>query len=511
MGNIYSALRELQALKAGTSNVTGVYVGTDLIWPLITPTPTITPTSTFTPTPTSTPTITPTSTITPTVTSTNTPTPTITPYPVCPQQLEITSTNEIRIDVGTYTRATIASGTTFDYGYFDQTQFVIGRAPDGNYYPIYQYISGDTNTLYRGFSGSTDLGWYGREEFLNPLFNPPPYIGGQRTFGSDYITVGDARFFKSGSNTGFNPGFEPEDVTIYIQYSIVCPTPTPTVTTTNTMTPTNTPTVTPTNTITPTVTRTVTPTNTPTVTPTNTQTPTSTFTPTPTITPTNTMTPTVTRTVTPTPSSVVPTLNYITASTFPNPTFLTTITFSSINWSSPGFIVVAVAGGRSDSILTIASVTIGGVTATALERNENLRSTCSLFGATVTGNSGNIVITWDVGPLTCGIGVWRVNNLQSTTPVSTAKYHSTTVLNTTLNLTKNNGTNVVICAAQGNGGTTGNFTSSTTPRNYFSPFTTYTTYYQGGFSETSLNSGTYSFQISTGVTQRMSTTGIVLQ
>jgi len=454
MGNIYSALRELQALKAGTSNVTGVYVGSDLIWPLITPTPTITPTSTFTPTPTSTPTVTPTNTITPTVTSTNTPTPTITPYPVCPQQLEITQTNELRIDVGTYTRATIASGTTFDYGYFDQTQFVIGRAPDGNYYPIYQYISGDTNTLYRGFSGSTDLGWYGREEFLNPLFNPPPYIGGQRTFGSDYITVGDARFFKSGSNTGLNPGFEPENVTIYIQYSIVCPTPTPTVTPTNTQTPT--------------------------VTPTNTQTPT--------VTPTNTPTNTPTQTVTPTPSVVVPTITYITNlidNAAPNPT-----TFTSVNWGAPGFIVVA-AAGRQSSAASVTSVTIAGVSATLLVGREGTGNRIALYGATMTGTSGNIVVTFSQGQATSGIGVWRLNNLKSTTPISTNSNASSFATGISMNLTANTGTNVIICAQSMSSGSNAIISSSTTTRNYTA--TSEIVYAHAGFSDISTTSGTYTF------------------
>jgi hypothetical protein len=101
------------------------------------------------------------------------------------------------------------------------------------------------------------------------------------------------------------------------------PTPTPSVTPTNTptisLTPTNTPTIsvtptnTPTNTPTPSVTTTNTPTVTPTVTPsvtaTNTPTVTPTVTPsvtatnTPTVTPTTTNTPTVTPTITPTPTS----------------------------------------------------------------------------------------------------------------------------------------------------------------------------------------------------------------
>jgi hypothetical protein len=107
------------------------------------------------------------------------------------------------------------------------------------------------------------------------------------------------------STLGLNPGtynyFGPGN---YLQLNIIGPSPTPTITPTNTptptVTPTNTltPTVTPTNTPTVTTTPTQTQTQTPTVTVTQTVTPTVTTTPTPTETPTNT--PTVTQTVTPT-------------------------------------------------------------------------------------------------------------------------------------------------------------------------------------------------------------------
>lgn len=89
------------------------------------------------------------------------------------------------------------------------------------------------------------------------------------------------------------------------------PTPTNTVTPTNTPTKTVTPTITPTNTPTRTVTPTVTPTFTPTNSPTNTPTPSVTPTYTPTNSPTNTVTPTRTPTVTPTytpTSTVTPTV-----------------------------------------------------------------------------------------------------------------------------------------------------------------------------------------------------------
>ena len=225
--------------QTGTPNPTATPTQTG------TPNPTVTPTNTSTPTPTNTSTPTPTKTVTPTnsqtVTPTKTVTPTVTPNSVCPQSLNVTSSSDERIDVATYTRSTIASGTSFDYGYFDQTQFRVGTAPDGNNYPIFQFIDTvvefNTNTLYRGFSGSTDLGWWGREEALNPLDNAPPYSGGQRTFGSEYVDYSGIRFFKSGTNTGTSI-VTGDNATIYIVYPTSCPTPTPTVTYTPTITPT---------------------------------------------------------------------------------------------------------------------------------------------------------------------------------------------------------------------------------------------------------------------------------
>jgi hypothetical protein len=468
MGNIYSALRELQALKAGTSNVTGVYVGTNLIWPLITPTPTITPTSTFTPTPTSTPTVTPTNTITPTVTRTVTPTrtptvtptntitptrtptltPTITPYPVCPQEIT-QSDSTITTYNGTY--------QYFGIGYVDDTDSIILGTLGGVSYIVYKEIAVNNYIAYSSEALSTrwrNVDLPGNEN--DPLNNVTVTSGGLSYPGQGRTSSG-----------------------AYLAYPAICPTPTPSVT--NTITPTVTSTLTPTNTVTPTVTNTMTPT----------------------ITPTNTLTPTVT----PTPSGVVPTLTYITSSY--NQNNLQTYTFSSVNWTSPGFIVVGITGGRSVDPLSIVSVTIGGVTATSLEKVEGERFSCALYGATVTGNSGNIVVTYNTTLLNCGIGVWRVNNLSSTTPIDTATYTSTTVYNTTMTLTKNSGTNIIIGLAAARGGSSGNITSSTTTRNYFGQADLI--YYQAGFSAISTGSGTYDLQVTASVNAFLATVSIVLQ
>ena len=125
----------------------------------------------------------------------------------------------------------------------------------------------------------------------------------------------------------------------------ITPTPTPSITKTNTITPTttatNTPTITGTSTVTPTITgtSTVTPTLTPTNTETATVTPTNTITPTvtptntitPTITPTNTTTPTVTSTTTPTNTETPTNTPTITETSTVTPTITVTPSVTQTN------------------------------------------------------------------------------------------------------------------------------------------------------------------------------------
>jgi hypothetical protein len=284
--------------------------------PTQTGTPTQTPTTTLTSTPTQTGTNTPTPTTTltstPTQTGTNTPTPTTTltstptqtPNAVCPQSLDITISNTPILDVGTYTRQTIASGITFDYGYLSTTSyisllgdFVLGTAPDGNNYPIFSFFDGsDYNVLFRKFIGSTDTGWWGVEQASNPLVSGLTGSGGQTQVGSNYTEISGIRFIKAGTNALAS--------SIYVAYPISCPTPTPTTTLTSTPTPTTTLTSTPTPS--PTTTLTSTPTQTSTPTTTLTSTPTGTPTQTPTTTTTLTSTPTGTPTPTPSATPIPP-------------------------------------------------------------------------------------------------------------------------------------------------------------------------------------------------------------
>jgi len=339
--------------------------------PTFTSTPTITPTRTQTQTPTQTqtstqtstptntstqtptPTQTPTNTSTQTTTPTQTPTPTVTPSPTPPiSQFNVCeSSDSTLVDPGIYVRATTASGSTFSFGYYSATTFgqtgliegyyVLGVAPDGNNYPIYQVNNfGNWNTWSRLFTGSTDFGWSVMEQFQNPLISGSTIIGGSaygnfsgQTNGSGVIYPVQGQQFFSGQTT------TPLGLRVFVTYDPICPTPTqtstPTNTPTNTQTPSNTPTQTPTNTQTSTPTNTATQTQTPTpsITASQTQTPTNTSTqtqtPTPSITASQTMTPTntSTQTQTPTPS--------ITASQTQTPTSTQTPTNTSTQTQTP--------------------------------------------------------------------------------------------------------------------------------------------------------------------------------
>lgn len=303
-----------------------------------TSTPTQTATQTSTPTNTLTPTNTITSTQTPTKTATQTPTvtktPTQTSNPACGVafNLEINPAPQT-VPNGFYGRvtlsATTATTTTFDYGYlsyFDAFTgtVIIGTAPDGNSYPIYQQDLGIAGyaTFFRVFSGSTDFGWGVKERINNIFTGTSNLTSGSTVYGEyDYIDIGGVRYPPNGTIV-FSGGFE--GGTSYLFYPTVCFTPTPT------LSQTKTPTQTPTNTLTPSPTRSpnATPEPTPTQTPTNSPTPSITASPTitPSVTPTNSATPTITQTPTNTITKTPTTTTTLTSTPTQTPTITASVT-----------------------------------------------------------------------------------------------------------------------------------------------------------------------------------------
>jgi hypothetical protein len=236
------------------------------------------------------------------------------------------------------------------------------------------------------------------------------------------------------------------------------PTPSVTMSMTPTQTPTETPTNTPTVTQTPTTTLTLTPTGsetptptpsvTQTMTPTNTNTPsiTPSQTPTTTQTPTNSGTPAPTPTPTSTPSIIpdrciwntnsnnwnlesslwnvcsIPTIDYITFTS--NTNTLTTYTFNDVPIGGDGLIAVVVHSESSNN-RTIASATINGNAATIASQITQgpsalqFTNTGVIYLRVTSGTTADISVTFSGAVTRMGMGVWRIQNNNSDTPVQT--------------------------------------------------------------------------------------------
>ena len=196
-----------------------------------------------------TPTQTPTNTATVSPTQTQTQTPTKTSNAVCPEQFIVTNSTTALFDNGTYNRIYSASGITFQYGYcvtvsINNGYVVLGTAPDGNNYPIFELYDGsDYNTVMANFSGPSFSGFVSLEQTPSILGSGVVWVGGWTPIGAGFTDISGVRFPSSGQKTGG-----------YLSYPVVCPTPTSTQTPTTT--PTQTPSNTPTETQTPTQTET---------------------------------------------------------------------------------------------------------------------------------------------------------------------------------------------------------------------------------------------------------------
>jgi hypothetical protein len=135
-----------------------------------------------------------------------------------------------------YSRQTINSGGTFDYGYFTGTEYLFGTAADGYNYPIYGVFNDGNWNIFARYIGPTfDSGWSVLEQFSNPLISG--IVIGASTWGNfNQIQVGSLRYpdTKTQTFTGGSTG------SIYLSYDNPCPTPTQTPTNTQTPTPTQT-------------------------------------------------------------------------------------------------------------------------------------------------------------------------------------------------------------------------------------------------------------------------------
>ena len=254
---------------------------------------------------------------------------------------------------------------------------------------------------------------------LNPLLATELVENGIAEFIVVSADTTNENYFEFISSDEFNSN------TIFAPDEINPPTPTPTQTSTQTPTPS----ITPTNTSTPTTTPTVTPSITASVTPTNTQTPTT----------------------TPTPSPLPPTTTFITSTG--DTASATTYTFNDVPIGGSGLIAVSThAEGISGRTLT--SVSINGVSAT-IASQINAGTSPPFAGNTNTGlvylrvtggTTANITITYSSSVNRCGIGVWRIQNNISDTPIQSQTVQQNTGTGLTITFTGLSTNNIGICA-----------------------------------------------------------------
>jgi len=148
-------------------------------------------------------------------------------------------------------------------------------------------------------------------------------------------------------------------------------------------------------------------------------------------------------------ASAVPSYSYRThAEDF---TDLTTYTFASqdIGTASATRYVVVTVFGRHTAAFTFSSVTVAGVSATSVVEQANAGSRLGIFIAAVpSGTTGNVVVTASGGIVRCGIGVYALYDLSSSTAITT---NSSTASPAALSVNVTPG-KILIAAAYTNGG-----------------------------------------------------------
>jgi len=183
-----------------------------------------------------------------------------------------------------------------------------------------------------------------------------------------------------------------------------------------------------------------------------------------------TPTPTRTPTRTPTPSPLVPSLTYITS--LSNNTSSTSYSFSATSIGGPGLIVVAFQTERTTTLIQTPTITIGGVSATIAGDSYSgtgspNTSTLIAYARITTGTTANISITYPASQTRIGIGVWRIQNNISDTPIQVQKSAANSGTGLSITLTGLTSNNLGICA-QTNGvqGTTMTWTNATENYDY---------------------------------------------
>ena len=104
-----------------------------------------------------------------------------------------------------------------------------------------------------------------------------------------------------------------------------------------------------------------------------------------------------------------------------SPSDLTTYTFSSQaigTASSNRRVIIGTVGFAG--IRTVSSLTVGGISASLVKRQQQGSVTAEIWIATVpTGTTADVVVTWSGGQTRCAIAVWSATGLENNTPVDT--------------------------------------------------------------------------------------------
>jgi hypothetical protein len=145
--------------------------------------------------------------------------------------------------------------------------------------------------------------------------------------------------------------------------------------------------------------------------------------------------------MTPTPSSspIVPTMTFITSTS--DPANAANYLFSNVSIGGPGLIVVVVGcEGANGALSAFNSIQIGGVNATIAVVDNKLAggtqdgSIAIAYRRITSGTTANIQVNLSRVQQRCAIGVWRIQNNISDTPITTDKVFSTasTIMSTIL-------------------------------------------------------------------------------
>jgi len=200
--------------------------------PSVTPSlsPSITPSVTPSLTPSISPSTTPSISVSPSVTPSITPSITQTPFPICPEQLEFSSTTSLAFSgaTGTFDRTYSYSGGTITGGYMDGITFTPGPLT-GSTYAIYDRYDG---SFYYTIIFAINIGFYSYSYIIYKATGASILNGGTS---SSYIILVSQPAITDGSV--YYPANGGNDYT-YISYPAVCPSTTPTPTSTSSVTPT---------------------------------------------------------------------------------------------------------------------------------------------------------------------------------------------------------------------------------------------------------------------------------